>query len=152
MAGPPFLEESGDGDVTGPVVYVNAASKDDLAELDARHVSLQGAVALVRLSARRPAASATSTRRTLSYNELRKRGVVGILEFMEPATTGYGGGAMWPDGNYKNTNMAERISGMSPRGFMMNPPGDPDDCRATRRSSARRTRAGTTFRTRPFPS
>ena len=44
---------------------------------------------------------------------------------MDPATTGYGGGAMWPSGNYKNTNMAERMGGMSPRGFMMFPPGDP---------------------------
>ena len=44
---------------------------------------------------------------------------------MDPATTGYGGGVMWPDGNFKNTNMAERMSGMSPRGFMMFPPGDP---------------------------
>ena len=34
----------GDGDVTGPVVYVNGASKDDLAEIDSEHVSLQGAV------------------------------------------------------------------------------------------------------------
>ncbi len=51
MAGPPFLEESGDGDVTGPVVYVNTASKADLDEIDADHVSLKGAIALVRLGA-----------------------------------------------------------------------------------------------------
>jgi N-acetylated-alpha-linked acidic dipeptidase len=61
----------------------------------------------------------------IPYNELRKRGVAAILEFMDPATSGYGGGAMWPNGNYKNTNMAERMGGMSPRGFMMFPPGDP---------------------------
>jgi N-acetylated-alpha-linked acidic dipeptidase len=61
----------------------------------------------------------------IAYNELRKRGVAAILEFMEPGTTGYGGGAMWPNGNFKNTNMAERMGGMSPRGFMMFPPGDP---------------------------
>ena len=42
MAGPPFLEESGDGDATGPVVYVNAAAKADLAEIDARRISLRG--------------------------------------------------------------------------------------------------------------
>ena len=30
----------------------------------------------------------------IAYNELRKRGVAAILEFMEPGTTGYGGGAM----------------------------------------------------------
>jgi N-acetylated-alpha-linked acidic dipeptidase len=125
MAGQPFLEESGDGTVTGPVVYVNAASKDDLAEIDARHVSLQGAVALVRLSAPGGSGIRALDPTYIAYNELRKRGVAAILEFMEPGTTGYGGGAMWPNGNFKNTNMAERMGGMSPRGFMMFPPGDP---------------------------
>jgi N-acetylated-alpha-linked acidic dipeptidase len=125
MAGQPFLEESGDGTVTGPVVYVNTASKDDLAEIDARHVSLQGAVALVRLSAPGGGGIRSLDPTYIAYNELRKRGVAAILEFMEPGTTGYGGGAMWPKGNFKNTNMAERMSGMSPRGFMMFPPGDP---------------------------
>ncbi|MBV8198469.1 MAG: M28 family peptidase, partial [Candidatus Eremiobacteraeota bacterium] len=125
MAGPPFLEESGDGDVTGRVVYVNAASKDDLAEIDGRGVSLKGAIALVRLGAPGGGGIRTIDPSYVAYNELRERGVAGILEFMEPATTGYGGGATWPYGNYKNLNMAERMGGMSPRGFMMFPPGDP---------------------------
>lgn len=125
MAGPPFLQESGDGTVTGPAVYVNTASKDDLAEIDARHVNLQGAVAIVRLSAPGSGGIRSLDPTYIAYNELRKRGVAAILEFMDPATTGYGGGAMWPDGNFKNPNMAERFGGMSPRGFMMFPPGDP---------------------------
>jgi N-acetylated-alpha-linked acidic dipeptidase len=125
MAGQPFLEESGDGTVTGPVVYVNTASKDDLAEIDARHVSLQGAVVLVRLGAPGGGGIRSLDPSYIAYNELRKRGVAAILEFMEPGTTGYGGGAMWPNGNFKNPNMAERMGGMSPRGFMMFPPGDP---------------------------
>ena len=125
MAGQPFLEESGDGDVTGPVVYVDAATKDDLTEIDAEHVSLKGAVAIVRLSVPNAGGFRALDPSWIPYNELRKRGVVAILEFMEPATTGYGGGTMWPSGNFKNANMAERMSGMSPRGFMMFPPGDP---------------------------
>ncbi len=125
MAGPPFLEESGDGDATGPLVYVNSASKDDLAEIDAQRVSLRGAIALVRLGAPGGGGIRSADPSYVAYNELRKRGVAGILEFMEPATTGYGGGATWPAGNYKNLNMAERMGGMSPRGFMMFAPGDP---------------------------
>jgi N-acetylated-alpha-linked acidic dipeptidase len=125
MAGPPFLEESGDGDVTGPVVYVNAASRDDLAEIDAQHVSLKGAIALVRLGAPGGGGFAAIDPTWVAYNELTKRGVAGILEFFEPATSGYGGGLTWPSGNYKNMNMAERMSGMSPRGFMSFAPGDP---------------------------
>lgn len=125
MAGPPFLEESGDGDATGPVVYVNAAAKADLTEIDAQHISLQGAIALVRLSAPGGGGFRNADPSWIAYNELRRRGVIGILEFMEPATTGYGGGAMWPNGNFKNTHMAERMGGMSPRGFLLFPPGDP---------------------------
>jgi N-acetylated-alpha-linked acidic dipeptidase len=125
MAGPPFLEESGDGDVTGPVVYVNAAAKTDLAEIDARRISLRGTIALVRLAAPGGGGIRSLDPSWIAYDELTKRGVAGILEFMDPATTGYGGGAMWPNGNFKNTNMAERMGGMSPRGFMMFPPGDP---------------------------
>jgi N-acetylated-alpha-linked acidic dipeptidase len=123
LAGPPFLEESGDGDVTGPLVYVNGASKDDMAELDALHINLQGAIALVRTSA--GGAPGRFDPSYIAYNELRKRGVAGILIFMEPGTTGYGGGAMWPDGNFKNTNMAERFSGLSPRVGFLSAPGDP---------------------------
>lgn len=125
MAGPPFLEESGDGDVTGPVVYVNTASKDDLTELDANSVSLRGAIALVRLGAPGAGGIRNLDPSYVAYDELRKRGVAAILEFMEPGTTGYGGGVTWPAGNYKNVNMAERMGGMSPRGFLMFPPGDP---------------------------
>jgi N-acetylated-alpha-linked acidic dipeptidase len=125
MAGQPFLEESGDGDVTGPVVYVNAASKDDLAEIDAEHVSLKGAIVVVRLGAPGGGGIRSLNPSYVAYDELRKRGAAGILEFMDPATQGYGAGAMWPNGNYKNLNMAERMGGMSPRGFMMFPPGDP---------------------------
>lgn len=125
MAGQPFLEESGDGDATGPVVYVNTASRADLAEIDAQHVNLKGAIALVRLGAPNAGGFASVDPKWVAYNELTRRGVVGILEFFEPATSGYGGGKMWPAGNYKNVNMAERMSGMSPRGFMSFAPGDP---------------------------
>jgi N-acetylated-alpha-linked acidic dipeptidase len=125
MAGQPFLEESGDGDVTGPVVYVNTASKDDMAEIDAEHVSLKGTIVLVRLSAPGGGGIRAIDPSYVAYNELRKRGVAGILEFMDPAVSGYGGGAMWPNGNFKNTNMAERMGGLSPRGFLSYPPGDP---------------------------
>lgn len=125
LAGPPFLEESGDGTVSGPVVYVNTASKDDMTELDAEHVSLKGAVVIVRLSAPGGGGFAALDPSYNAYNELKKRGAVAILEFMDPATQGYGGGVMWPAGNFKNTNMAERMGGMSPRSFMQFPPGDP---------------------------
>jgi N-acetylated-alpha-linked acidic dipeptidase len=125
MAGPAFLENSGDGDVTGPLYYVNAASKDDLDELDDMHVDLRGAVVLVRLSAPGGGFLRNFDPKYNAYDELRKRRVAAILEFMDPATQGYGGGEMWPKGNYKNVDMAERMGGMSPASFLTQPPGDP---------------------------
>lgn len=125
MAGPAFLEDSGDGDVTGPLYYVNAASKDDLDELSDMHVNLRGAVVIVRLSAPGGGFMRGFDPKYNAYTELRKRGVAAILEFMDPATQGYGGGQTWPVGNFKNTNMAERMGGMSPASFMTQPPGDP---------------------------
>ncbi|MBV8491632.1 MAG: M28 family peptidase [Candidatus Eremiobacteraeota bacterium] len=125
MAGPPFAEESGDGTVTGPLVYVNAAGKDDMTELDARHISLKGAVVMIRQGAPGGGFLRNFDPSYSAYNELRKRGAAAVLFFTDPATAGYGGGAMWPDGNFKNTNMAERFGGLSPRSFMQFPPGDP---------------------------
>ncbi len=127
MAGPAFLENSGDGDVTGPLYYVNTASKDDLAKLDELHVNLHGAVVVLRLGAPGSAGFRNVDPKFNSYKELAARGVAAILEFMDPATTGYGGGATWPNGNYKNLNMAERMGGPSPaNGFMSGAaPGDP---------------------------
>ena len=98
MAGPPFLEESGDGDVTGRVVYVNTASRSDLTEIDAHHISLKGAIALVRLGAPNAGGFSNIDPSWITYNELTKRGAIGILEFFEPATSGYGGGMTWPSG------------------------------------------------------
>jgi len=119
------MEECGDGDVTGPLVYANTGSKDDLKVLDDKHVSLKGAVVIMRLGAPGGGGFANIDPAYNAYSELTKRGVVGILEFFEPGTSGYGSGLMWPDGNYKNTNMAERFSGPNPRKFMCCAPGDP---------------------------
>lgn len=127
MAGPAFLENSGDGDVTGPVYYVNGASKEDLQKLDEMHVNLRGAVVVVRLGAPGGGMLRGFDPSYNQYTALRQRGVAAILEFMDPATSGYGGGAMWPNGNYKNTHMAERMGGPSPAKSFFNgaPPGDP---------------------------
>ncbi|MDP9112016.1 MAG: M28 family peptidase, partial [Candidatus Eremiobacteraeota bacterium] len=124
MAGPPFLEESGDGDVRGPLYYVNGATKDDFVELDAMGVNLRGAVVLVRQG------GGSNTSRAFdptynAYSELLKRGVVGILLFTDPASDGFGQGVPWPNGNFKNSGMAERAGGLSPRNSRILPPGDP---------------------------
>ena len=126
MAGPAFLENSGDGNVTGPVYYVNTASKDDFATLDEMGVNLRGAVVIVRLGAPGGGGFRNFDPSFNTYKALEARGVAAVLEFMDPATSGYGGGDMWPHGNYKNLHMAERMSGPTPgKGtFQGAPPGD----------------------------
>ncbi|MFN2450098.1 MAG: M28 family peptidase [Candidatus Baltobacteraceae bacterium] len=126
MAGPAFLENSGDGNVTGPVYYINTASKDDFATLDAMGVNLRGAVVIVRLGAPGAGGFRNFDPTFNTYDAMQARGVAAVLEFMDPATSGYGGGTMWPDGNYKNVHMAERMSGPTPgkSTFQGAPPGD----------------------------
>ncbi|HET7814260.1 MAG TPA: M28 family peptidase [Candidatus Baltobacteraceae bacterium] len=125
LAGPAFLENSGDGNVTGPVYYINAGSKDDFQKLDDMGVNLRGAVVIVRLGGGGGGARAFDPSFN-QYKAMQQRGVAAVLEFMDPATSGYGGGEMWPRGNYKNTHMAERMSGPSPAkgAFQGAPPGD----------------------------
>ncbi len=111
-AGPPFSENSGDGNVTGNLYYVNNGSPADLTVLDAMHVDLRGAIVLIRNFGG-------------SYDELRKRGVAGILTFVDPADDGYGRGDVWPYGNFKNIDMAERGGGIAPAASPTPlPPGD----------------------------
>lgn len=109
--GPPFDANSGDGDVTGRLYYVNHGSKEDLQALDALHVDLRGAIVLLRNGGS-------------SYDELRKRGVIGIVHFYDPADDGYGRGEIWPHGNYKNLDMTERAGGPNPTSATPLPPGD----------------------------
>jgi len=111
-AGPPFAGSSGDGDVTGPLYYVNYGSAADLQALDALHIDLHGAIALLRSGG------------GASYAELTKRGVAGIVEFTDPANDGFGRGQPWPRGNYKNMDMAERGGAPAPAAATPLPPGD----------------------------
>ena len=140
MAGTPFLENSGDGDMSGPLFYVNTASKDDMADLDEMHVDLRGAVVIIRLSAPGGGFLRGFDPAYNTYEALQKRGVAAILEFMDPATQGFGGGATWPSGNYKNLNMAERMGGPhQARARLPESRRAIRRCRVKHRSSARRT-------------
>jgi len=112
-AGAPWTGSSGDGDVTGPIYYVNYGTAADIKAIDALHIDLHGTVALVRSGG------------GWSYSELHKRGVAGIIVFTDPANDGYGRGQMWPHGNYKNPDMAERGGAPAPSGSPTPlPPGD----------------------------
>jgi len=120
MAGPSFMENSGDGDVTGPIFYLNHGYAEDWAAFDALHVNMPpGSIVLVRWGMNRdPHAGARL------YAELMKRQVAGLIEYEDPDTDGFVHGEMWPKGNFKNEGMAERIGGLKPSS-PGDPPGDP---------------------------
>jgi N-acetylated-alpha-linked acidic dipeptidase len=120
MAGPAFVENSGDGDVSGPIFYVNKGQPDDWTAFDDLHVTMPpGSIVLVRWGFNRdPHAGGRF------YAELMKRKVAGLIEYEDAQDDGFTHGEMWPKGNYKNESMAERIGGPKPSS-PSDPPGDP---------------------------
>lgn len=109
-AGPAFLRESGDGDVTGQLFYLNHGDPEDFAAFDALGVKLpKGAVVLLR-----GGGSSKPHARKQLYEELIRRGVAGVILYTDPRDDGFVQGEVWPRGNYKNEFMVERTGGLTP--------------------------------------
>ena len=122
LAGPSFMENSGDGDVTGPLFYLNHGTADDWATFDDFGIAMpQGAIVIERFGggSRDPMAGAKN------WAALKKHGVAGLVVYEDVADDGVYGGVSWPAGNWKNANMAERIGGPKPGVGAIAPPGDP---------------------------
>ena len=122
LAGPSFMENSGDGDVTAPLFYLNHGTSEDWAAFDDLGVAMpKGAIVIERLGAfsRDPRAGAKA------WEALNKHGVAGLIFYADPADDGVYGGVSWPAGNWKNRYMAERIGGPKPGVGAVAPPGDP---------------------------
>ncbi|MDP9024608.1 MAG: M28 family peptidase, partial [Candidatus Eremiobacteraeota bacterium] len=117
-----FMENSGDGDVTGPLFYLNHGSTDDWATFDQLGVAMpRGSVVIERLGGftRDPFAGEKN------WDALKAHGVAGLIVYADPVDDGVYGGEPWPAGNWKNNFMAERIGGAKPGVGAMAPPGDP---------------------------
>ncbi|GAC1543337.1 MAG: hypothetical protein NVS3B16_09500 [Vulcanimicrobiaceae bacterium] len=122
LAGPAFMENSGDGDVTGPLFYLNHGTAEDWATFDDLGVAMpKGAIVIERLggATRDPLAGAKS------WEALKKHGVAGLIVYQDVADDGVYGGVAFPEGNWKNAYMAERIGGPRPGVAALAPPGDP---------------------------
>ncbi|GAC1311306.1 MAG: hypothetical protein NVSMB19_25720 [Vulcanimicrobiaceae bacterium] len=122
LAGPAFMENSGDGDVTGPLFYLNHGTAEDWATFDDLGVAMpKGAIVIERLggATRDPLAGAKS------WEALKKHGVAGLIVYQDVADDGVYGGLAFPEGNWKNAYMAERIGGPRPGVAALAPPGDP---------------------------
>ena len=80
---------SGQGDVTGEVVYVNYGLIEDYAQLDSLGVSVRGKIAIARYG---------RSFRGIKAREAEKHGAAALLIYSDPQDDGYVRGDVYPDG------------------------------------------------------
>lgn len=86
---PPFNAYSGNGDVTGDVVYVNYGLIRDYQTLDSLGVGVRGRIALARYG---------GSFRGIKEREAERRGALGLILYSDPQDDGYVRGDVYPDG------------------------------------------------------
>jgi N-acetylated-alpha-linked acidic dipeptidase len=109
---PSFNAYSIDGDVTGPLVYVNYGRPQDYDDLDRHGVSVKGAIVIARYGA---------SWRGIKPKVAAEHGAVGCLIYSDPSDDGYAVDDVFPDGPGRNSSGVQRGSVMD----MPTYPGDP---------------------------
>jgi N-acetylated-alpha-linked acidic dipeptidase len=109
---PTYNAYSIDGDVRGPLVYVNYGRQEDYDELDRRGISVKGAIVIARYGA---------AWRGIKPKVAAEHGALGCIIYSDPRDDGYGGGDVFPDGPMRNHDGVQRGSVMD----MPTYPGDP---------------------------
>jgi N-acetylated-alpha-linked acidic dipeptidase len=89
---PTFNAYSGDGDVTGEVVYVNYGVPADYEQLEKLGVSVKGKIVLARYG---------GSWRGIKPKVAYEHGAVGCLIFSDPKDDGFFQGEVYPDGPYR---------------------------------------------------
>src|SRR5262249_17039429 len=100
---------SGQGDVTGEVVYVNYGLIEDYAQLESIGVSVKGKIAVARYG---------RSFRGIKAREAEKHGAIGLLIYSDPQDDGLVAGDVYPEGPMRNANGVQR-------GSILNSNGDP---------------------------
>ncbi len=98
---PTFVAYSRDGDVTGPVVYVNYGAQADYEELEARGISVKGAIVIARYG---------QTFRSVKPRVAASHGAIGILIYSDPKDDGYARGDVYPKGPMRPADGVQRGS------------------------------------------
>ncbi|MBV9760704.1 MAG: M28 family peptidase [Acidobacteriaceae bacterium] len=108
---PAYNAYSIDGDVTGPLVYVNYGNPDDYEELARYGISVKGAIVIARYG---------HGWRGIKPKVAAEHGAIGCIIYSDPLDDGYGGGDVYPQG-------ASRPPSGIQRGSVMDTdyPGDP---------------------------
>ena len=109
---PTYNAYSIDGDVTGPVVFVNYGVPADYERLERMGVSVKGAIVIAKYG---------GSWRGIKPKVATEHGAIGCLIYSDPADDGFGQGDTYPNGPYRPRDGVQRGSVMD----MPLYPGDP---------------------------
>jgi N-acetylated-alpha-linked acidic dipeptidase len=109
---PTYNAYSADGDVTGPLVYVNYGVPEDYEELARRGISVKGAIVIARYG---------HAWRGIKPKVAAEHGAVGCLIYSDPRDDGYTPGQTFPDGPYRPKDGVQRGSVQDSSEFMGDP-------------------------------
>lgn len=109
---PTYNAYSIDGDVTGPLVYVNYGVPADYEELERRGIDVKGKIVISRYG---------GSWRGIKPKVAAEHGAIGCIIYSDPRNDGYFQGDVYPKGPYRNENGVQRGSVMD----MPLHPGDP---------------------------
>jgi N-acetylated-alpha-linked acidic dipeptidase len=109
---PTYNAYSGEGDVTGPLVYVNYGIPADYEELERRGISVKGAIVIARYG---------MSWRGIKPKVAAEHGAVGCIIYSDPRDDGYQQGDVFPEGPWRPSTGVQRGSVMDMPVY----PGDP---------------------------
>jgi N-acetylated-alpha-linked acidic dipeptidase len=109
---PSFNAYSIDGEVTGPLVYVNYGRPADYEDLARRGISVKGAIVIARYG---------QSWRGIKPKVAAEHGAIGCLIYSDPRDDGFWTDGVFPDGPMRNKDGVQRGSVMD----MPTYPGDP---------------------------
>jgi len=110
---PTYNAYSIDGDVTGPLVFVNYGLPKDYEELERLGVSVKGAIVIAKYG---------NSWRGIKPKVAAEHGAIGCLIYSEPKDDGYFEENVFPEGPMRNAQGVQRGSAMD---FPSSNPGDP---------------------------
>src|SRR5437667_1662336 len=98
---PSYSAYSVDGDVTGPLVFVNYGVPADYEELDQRGISVKGAIVIAKYG---------GSWRGIKPKVAAEHGAIGCLIYSDPRDDGYAGGNVFPKGPMRPPQGVQRGS------------------------------------------
>jgi N-acetylated-alpha-linked acidic dipeptidase len=109
---PTYNAYSIDGDVTGPLVYVNYGLPEDYETLERRGISVKGAIIIARYG---------HSWRGIKPQMGAEHGAIGCIIYSDPQDDGYSGGEAFPKGAWRPKDGVQRGSVQDSSVFMGDP-------------------------------